>query len=712
MRILSPARFATVGLVSATVSLSGLVEAQTNRPQMTINEEGEVLRWVQETSNDPTLILESDGTTTPLIGVDGTFGATVTTVGGFDVEGFGNLADLNDQGIAVMKVAADDPARGDDNDNQYLVTDSASGSPSVIAVARPGGTGSTVFGDWILCRIGPMPEINNSGEIAWFGSLAPAGEEPDDCEDVDSFVNLNVNGSSFNQSWTDDNSPSSSYFVFDELVGGTGSETEADLIVDDDVTGSYFLRDTDAELANRTAVFRYSPGTGSEALVEASLLGTADSISVSDSRFVDDPTTFYLLEVAYIRDGERMLNERGDMLAYAFVSDVQPDTLVNTAIENCTATVSSTSDNPDDDPADDMPFVQYGSIDCPGADQLPDDEEEALLLLRDGTVTVVAMTGPDSDYYELEQHGAGVLNARGQVLYKAVRNVEPEVRADRSHTDLEVLELFTPGFGVTVSFREDDPIGTAESDFCWEEFSPYNDLADDGSFAFHAQIGDCPDSGRGDEVRANDGETGIFYWDAGENELIEIMRTSDVADDDPGPGPFNYMLGDIEITEIGAVAINPVSGLVMFYAESDEEVPSACDEGKGTIDDNEWTAILSWTPQSGVESVIEEGTLLGTDEDDVIHRIYTAGPKFLRAQANSSAQAVALLDIDRDGDCDVDDDDQNDPDGEEAIVIGRGTPPPGALLEIPVLGPIGAVLFAGALLMLSLMWVRSQSALG
>ena len=43
------------------------------------------------------------------------------------------------------------------------------------------------------------------------------------------------------------------------------------------------------------------------------------------------------------------------------------------------------------------------------------------------------------------------------------------------------------------------------------------------------------------------------------------------------------------------------------------------------------------------------------------------------------------------------------------VLIGRGTPPIGSILEIPVAGPLGLGLFAAALLMLSMMWVRHRA---
>lgn len=661
----------TTALGILAILLAGAALAEDhNRASMTLNEGGQVLRFVGEADDEPTAVLESGGGSTDILA----FG---DTLGGEPVYGFGNIADLNDAGVAVMKVVTEEGggARGinDDDLNKYLVTSDNGASPTIIAVATRDGVGGDTFGDSVLCNIGPMPEINNAGQVAWFGALTTSKDTPLECEDVAELPSF-----AFNQSFVDANgNENDPVFVFEELVGGNGTETEADIDAGDPVIGSILIQAGTAG----SAIFRYSPGSGN-----ALLLQTGDSINVTDSDFVASPTTFEVVEVRYIRDGTQKMSSGGALIGFVNLAPEQSMARGEDLVAGpCTATVAS----------DSFPSMRYRDIECGG---------DAIVVFNGSTPTVVALSGPDSIYESLPDEGQ-VINNAGQVLFWA-----------RDQSGLPMIELYSPGLGTTTIAKGGDPVPTPGSDLIYCEFAPHYDLANDGSVAFQARIGESgceleefeDDNDRGAARGGGDGETALFHYASGQT--TELFRTQDVADLDTGSGPFTSTWSGNEIDEIGSVAISPTSGLVQFYVENQDFVPGAC-EPRGSDSDfggGEWTAMLSWTPDSGLESVMEEGDLLGTDGDDYIFRIYAMGPK-LRQQANSSAELVALLDIDRDNDCDVDEDDEMEPGGDQVIVIGRGTPPTGRLLEIPVAGPLGLGIFAGALLLLSMMWVRSRA---
>ena len=668
-------------LAAALFALPWMTSAQPNenRGAMTLNEAGEVLRFVAEESNEPTAVLESGASSSDILGFGDTFQ-------GEDVDGFGNIADLNDLGVAVMKVVTtftvDTRGTEESKENAYLATSTNGGAPVAIAVANRLGVGSTTFGGDALCEIGPMPEINNSGQVAWFGQLVPSDGDIFECDRTD-FDGNSGNSDAWNPNYINYEGTSSNtwdYFVADQ--------DETTLSVSDNVTGTYVL----SVDVFKSALFRYTPGGGHSVLLEGNIYGNADTLTVSNPDFVDSTIVYKVREVDFIRDGSQRMNEAGAIVAHVELFDGPTESGMFTG---CTAVVDTINDNPFDNPDGSEPLIRYDTISCPGFARGSVTVEDALVVYNGSTPTVIAATGPDSIYNELVDEGA-IINNSGQVLFRAVRDVP--VRG----ASLATLELYTPGSGTTVIAWEGDPVPTPNSNHFFCEFPPHYDLAHDGSFAFQAQIGDCG------QLRGGDGETAMFrYADGVITELFRTVDLEEVGVDVPSTWNGN------DIDELSSVAISPTSGLVQFYVESSdaEAEPADCQEERGNFSTNfgggEWTALVSWTELNGLETVMAEGDPIGAG-DAYIFRIYAMGPK-LRAQANSSAEMVALVDINRDGmDCDVDQDDE-DIDETQVVLIGRGTPPVGSILEIPVAGPLGLGIFAAALLMLSMMWVRQRA---
>lgn len=670
---MSRSRIFRLGVATCLCLLASGAFAQEddNRPSMTLNEAGQVLRFVGGDSDDPTAVLESGGSTTEIL-------AYGDVLQGEGVRGFGNLADLNDAGVAVMKVST---AREVDtrchtgcvfpSENEFLVTSDQGAPPVVLAVATRDGSG-TAFGDRVLCQIGPMPEINNSGAVAWFGAIAPDDSVVFECGGFDRDP---TGGDSYNPSFLNNQTSRSdqvdSYFL--------ANEDETTLSVNDGATGTFVAI---GDYVN-SAVFRYAPGGGHTVLLEGNYFGKADTLTVSNPNFVASPTEYKVREVDYIRDGSQRMNGAGDFVAHLEIYDGPAG---SGTYDNCTAIVNLILDNPYDDPDNDEPYVRYGNINCPGFRGTV-VAEDALVLFRGTSQTVVAATGPDSVYSQIADEGA-LVNASGQVVF----------RAENQAGDA-MIELFTPGVGWQTIAMEGDPLPTAGSSHFFCDFPPHYDLADDGSLAFQAEIGACGDAPRGGTP--GDGETALFYYSDGQ--LRELFRTDDMAE--VGVNVPSQWDGR-PIGELSSVAIVPTSGLVQFFVENWDYEPSACqpkEERGASFGDGEWTALLSWTERNGLEAVMAEGDSLGGDA--VIHRIYAMGPK-LRAHANSNAELVALIDIDQDGDCSLDD---NDPEvATQVLLLGRGTPPLSSILEIPIAGPIGLGIFATALLLLSLSWVRSR----
>lgn len=724
---------------------AGIAGAQSeNRSSMTLNESGQVLRFVAENDNEPTAVIESGGGSTDILA----FGDALA---GGEVWGFGNIADLNNSGVAVMKVvtvddvdAIEDRGAGAGLEDNVLIT-STGGAPNVIAVARGDGTG-TAFGSDTLCQIGPMPEINGAGQVSYFGNLDIGGQGVNGrrCEDADDLYPTGFDSGesttfgggdttfAWSQSFVDNNDPSPTELVYDP-----GTDTVSVV----GVTGQTVLK---------SAIIRWSSGVGNEVLLTGreDLGAGADTIVVSNPDFVSTPTQFTVANVDIIRDADDKLTAGGLVGGYALLDTeapafgAEPDPVMCSEAPN----VTQTNDNPFDDPDGSDPFIRYtfDPNECPETsytafDQLP-RFREAIVALGDGAPEVIAMTGEPGesiyqafDYQEARgSQGHFVMNDAGQFLFKATVGVEPDDRGSnlypcgvhygRCEVTEYRLELYSPSVGISTIVKTGDPVPTPGSDAAFCDFAPHYDMANDGSFAFLATLagdGTCEfqegtngaiDTNGGNRGVDDDAHDGLFYYSNGV--ITELFRTQQAADADTGTGPFISSWSGNDIDEIGSVAVVEAPGLVQFFVENADYVPTACEEPRGSDSDfggGEWTAMMSWTPESGLESIMEEGDLLGTDGDDYIFRIHTVGPK-LRSQGNANAELVALLEIDRDGDCDVDEDDQNEPGGDQVIVVGRGTPPIGSVLEIPVTGALGLGIFSSALLLLSLMWVRSRAA--
>lgn len=555
--------FAIGGLLVATVSF-----AQENRSSMTLNESGQVLRFLAQFDDEPTAVIESGGGQNTVL-------AVADSIGLDQVVAMGAIADLNDAGVAVIQVDLGiidlgDPNDGDDetftgdrDGNQVLIT-SSGGAPTVIAVSRNSGMGEA-FGDDTLCHIGPMPEINNGGQVAFFGHLdingsGLSGRACEEAEQRDNFSDPNFGGGS-EEAW----SPS---FIADQ--GNTFNfEIDIDTGTVTRPAGAYGGVD-----GVKSAIIRYAPGSGNQALLTGQAFGTeADMVSVSDPRWVSAPTDFYVSEVDLIRNTDAKFSANGVIAGFATLSSDDPFVFppaVNEAVCD-TIVVQQMNDNPNDNPDGSDPYIRY-TANCPEVNVgVIGPEEgllrEAIILLGQGSPTVVAVAGPpgESDFQAFDyedgdgSQGQFVINNAGQLLFKATKGQveDPEARgdpADCGHWQESCfvteysLELYTPGVGVVEVVKTGDPVLTPGSDAAFCDFAPHYGLADDGSFAFLATIagdGTCEfQSGTGGVIDTSGGARGIdddahdalFYYSGGV--ITELVRTQQAANADTGAGPF------------------------------------------------------------------------------------------------------------------------------------------------------------------------------
>jgi hypothetical protein len=418
-----------------------------------------------------------------------------------------------------------------------------------------------------------------------------------------------------------------------------------------------------------SAILRHSGGTLSS-LIQGRINGGASTLFVpGSSPFVASDTTFQVTEVTLNAEGSERFNGSGVALIDAWLE---------------------TQAGIDTDGADAL-ACNGGTLDHRCAER---DDRHALLLVDGTTTTLVAMTGVsgDSPYQVL---AGGMLSSTGQVVFKADRGTSPSGCGLKGHGCTQTgheLVLFSGGVRTTIVETGDDVPSSSDPNVIFCDFSPYVAFAG-GDIAFQAKVatdGACNLSGS-----AEQGD-GIFLYSGGT--ITEIARDTTLTTNDAGStGPFTSSFEGVDFDQLGGgLALS--GGSVFFLAEDlDFDDPAGCPVD--SFSDNELSAIIAFTPGSGLETILREGDLL--PNGDRILRMYS-DPNVLNEQTNTSAQLVMVMDTDADSDCAFEE-------GEPTIAAIAGSII-SAPLAVPSATAIGLTLMVLLLSATAVWWLRNPTA--
>jgi hypothetical protein len=421
----------------------------------------------------------------------------------------------------------------------------------------------------------------------------------------------------------------------------------------------------------RSAILRHSGGTLSS-LIQGQIDGGANTITVG-APF--SPTgTYQVTEVTLNAEGSERFNNSGVALIDAWLE---------------------TQAGIDTDGADALACNNSG-LDHRCAER---DDRHALLLVDGTTTTLVAMTGVsgDSPYQVLS---GGMLSSTGQVVFKADRgtNANCGLKGYSCTPTGHELVLFSGGVRTTIVETGDDVPSSSDPNVIFCDFSPYVAF-DGGDIAFQAKV--ATDGACNLSNSAEQGD-GIFLYSGGT--ITEVARDTALTTNDAGSaGPFVSSFEGVDFDQLGGgLALS--GGSVFFLAEDltfDDPAGCPADSFSGG---GELSAIIAFTPGTGLETLLREGDLL--PNGNRILRMYS-DPNVLNEQTNGAGQLVMVMDLDTDGDCAETDGEDEPADSTIALVAGGIFQAP---LAVPSATAIGLTLMVLLLSATAVWWLRNPSA--
>ncbi len=208
------------------------------------------------------------------------------------VYGVGHPA-MNDQGVIAVTVALTSEhveidrldQTNAENDNALLV-----GTPGNMQLIAH--TLQNIDGD-VICSLEPMPQINNDGQVFFSATL----QSP----------NLH------------DNSSLPATYCSEDGGNRDGNSTN---------TSSMWSK-------SRKGIFRYTPGTGVERLLFASMkLDESETITTSDSRWVSAQTNYYITDAQLIAHSHNSVTSDGAAFAKVWLTDSETFSEDNSRSDN------------------------------------------------------------------------------------------------------------------------------------------------------------------------------------------------------------------------------------------------------------------------------------------------------------------------------------------------------------------------------------------
>jgi len=463
------------------------------------------------------------------------------------VTGIGH-PDMNDSGVIVSSVVLTSENLDSSPGNEDLYNDNAivTGVPgNLTTVARTLQT----IGGLTVCNIEPLPQINASGQV-FFGTT-----------------------------------------IETETIG---SDPGDPLCLEDG--GSFRTGSGDLEYPQAKALYRYTPGSGTQLLLHANMnQSLADEVTTSDPRWVGSETTFKIIDAHLIAHSHGSVTDGGDAMAFVWVTD---DSTVNNA--NCSSNdVGCTARRG-------LVYLDGSSID--------------LIALEQARV---ADSANNLDRYAMVDKG--VSNNAGRVVFKAEdygRWSDDFVFGDTN--GIASLNNWTPGGGLSTSAiaKTGDAVPGAAAGTTFNGFPPLQAVDDFGQVAFTAGLeipGFCDAANAPDSDRFAEFCRGIYHTDAG-GTITELARTTAAAQA-AGAGASAWTDGSetFAFDSLGPVAVlGGTPNTVYFVAfdafaldSNDDPVDPLTLEPRGVERNphNSDAGIFVWQNGS-IEKVVAEGDVI------------------------------------------------------------------------------------------------------
>jgi len=652
---------ATTAIATAAGSLVAQpVDNTGDRDRYVVNAAGQIL-VVESPVNDQAEIIRRDGigSEADVIG----FGDTAPGIpdcpnpvnGGCGDPGvFGPVTgvghpDMNDSGVIVSSLALTSENIDSTPSSQNARADSAivTGTPgSLTTVAR---TMQTIDG-MTVCSMEPMPQINASGQV-FFGATIESetvGVDPGDP------------------------------LCFE----GAGRVR----------TGS-----GDLEYPESKAIFRFTPGGGTDLMLFASMnQSLADEVTTSDPRWVASQTTFKIIDAHLIAHSHGSVTDSGSALAFAWLTD-DPN-----------ATSSNNSVN-----------------------------RRGLLYLDGSTVQLVALEEDDNaEIGRFASIDKAISDSDGRVVFKA----EDYLDCCADNFGGASLNVWTPGGGLQNAALAEtgDPVPGAAAGTVFNGFPPLQatDQFDQVAFTAGLEIpGVCDEATSGTSFA--DFCRGVYHVNSG-GTITEVARTTAAAQAN-GAGASLWTDGTetFVFDSLGSVAVLGTDpGTVYFVAFDAFDVDANNNpvdpltlepDGPERNDHNSDVGVFVWDG-GGIDKVVAEGDeiplssvweqqivlnpaqsmwerLAGALGIESAHaqtgtatvlRLFTPMPE-LRQHAGSRGFPIrAWLDTDGDGEADTD-----------SMLLAAFQPPPESI-PVPAMSTLAYAFLGFALMLVGLLVVRGR----